>query len=164
MVGWSYTGYSLYMDLPLNISKAQSSTNISTGCVSTEALLSHNAPVLANSQWCTGGRRSRRRGVVWIGPAGVVLCYIISDEPSCAVLFSPWVKWCQASWLMCPPALIRGDSGFGYRSINRLTLNRLITCSQCGSEAHWNGKTWNDSTRTVLPWQHGCCVVRNLGV
>lgn len=152
------------MDIALHFSKAQSSTNIPTGCVSTEALLSHNAPLLANSQWCTSGRWSRRRGVVWIGPAGVVLCYIMSDEPSCAVLFSPWVKWCQASWLMCPPGLIGGGSGFECRSLNRLTRNRRITRSQCGPEAHWNGSTWNNSTGTVLPWQHGCCVVRNLGV
>lgn len=137
-----------------------------TGC---GALLSHNAPLPANGQWCASGRWSRRRGVVWTGPAGVVLRYIISGEPSCAVLFSPWVKWCQPSRLMRPPALIRVGSGLEYRSVNRLTLSRLITCSQHGSEANWNGQNmkWQHqhlSSGTVLPWQHGCCVVRNLEV
>lgn len=152
-----------------DFSKAQSTTNILTGCVRIEALLSHSAPLPANSQWCTSGRRSRRRGVVWTGPAGVVLCYIISDEPSCAVLFSPWVKWCEANRLMCPPALIRVGSALGPRSVNRLTLSRLITCSQGGSKADWNGHNMKRqhhhlSSGTVLPWQHSCCVRRNLGV
>lgn len=77
--------------------------------------LSHSARLPANSQWYASGRRSGRRGVVWRGPAGVLLLHcIISDEPSCAVLFSPWVKWCQRSWLMRPPAVVRVGSRLEY--------------------------------------------------
>lgn len=130
--------------------KAESSKNIPTGCVSTGALLSHNAPQPANGQWCTSGRRrSRRRGVVWIGPAGVVLCYIIAGEPSCAVLLSPWVKWCQPSRLMCPPALIRGGSELAHRSMGRLTPNRhVVDVYQRQIDM---GKTWNGSADIFLP-------------
>lgn len=70
---------------------------MSRACTGT--LLFHNAPIPTNSQRCTRGRWSRRRGVLWCeqGLAGVALGYIISDEPSCAVLFRPWVKLCQPS-------------------------------------------------------------------
>lgn len=61
-----YTGQYSYicMGVILNsfqFSKADSSANIPTGCVSTGALLSYNAPLPANSQWCTSRRGSRRR-------------------------------------------------------------------------------------------------------
>lgn len=126
-------------------------------------LTMHLCLQIANGALVGGGVGGE--GVVWTGPAGVVLLRCITSvEPSCAVLFSPWVKWCQPSRLMCPPALIRVGSELEYRS-----MNGLITCRRRGSEAIWNGQNMKQqhqrlSSGTVLPWQHSCCVVRNLGV
>lgn len=61
--------------------------------------------------WCEQGLRG------WC-----CMRYIIWDEPSCAALFSPWVKQCQPSWLMCPPALTGVGAGWELRSMSRLTL------------------------------------------
>lgn len=94
-------------------------------------------------------------GVMWTGLAGVVvlllLCYIISDKPSCAwALFSSRVKWCEPSRAMGPPVLVRVGSGLEHRSVNGLTPSGATARCQRGSEANWNGQNMKRQHQTSL--------------